>query len=54
MGLGKTLTMLSAIVASLVDASRFATSPQGLSGDINSRTMWRAKSTLVVTPSASK
>ena len=52
MGLGKTLTMLSAIVSSLPDASRFVTSPEGLSFNINSRTMWKAKSTLVIAPSA--
>ena len=52
MGLGKTLTMLSAIVSSLADASRFVTSPEGLSVNINSRTMWKAKSTLVIAPSA--
>jgi hypothetical protein len=54
MGLGKTLTMLSAIVSSLADASRFVTSPEGLSVNINSRTMWKAKSTLVIAPSAGK
>jgi SWI/SNF-related matrix-associated actin-dependent regulator of chromatin subfamily A3 len=52
MGLGKTLTMLSAIVASLADASRFVISLEGLSGNTNTRTTWKAKSTLVVTPSA--
>jgi hypothetical protein len=52
MGLGKTLTMLSAIVSSLADASRSVTSPEGLSFNTNSRTMWKAKSTLVIAPSA--
>ena len=52
MGLGKTLTMLSAIVSSLADASRFVTSPEGLSYNTNSRTRWKAKSTLVIAPSA--
>jgi hypothetical protein len=52
MGLGKTLTMLSAIVGSLADASRFVISPGGLSGNTNTRTTRKAKSTLVVTPSA--
>jgi hypothetical protein len=52
MGLGKTLTMLSAIVSSLADASRSVTSPEGLSFNADSRTMWKAKSTLVIAPSA--
>jgi SWI/SNF-related matrix-associated actin-dependent regulator of chromatin subfamily A3 len=52
MGLGKTLTMLSAIVSSLADASRSVTSPEGLSLNVNSRTKWKAKSTLVIAPSA--
>jgi SWI/SNF-related matrix-associated actin-dependent regulator of chromatin subfamily A3 len=52
MGLGKTLTMLSAIVSSLADASRYATSPGGLSFNTNSRMKWKAKSTLVIAPSA--
>jgi len=52
MGLGKTLTMLSAIADSLADAELFVNSSNGLSGDINNRTMWKAKSTLVVAPSA--
>lgn len=51
MGLGKTLTMLSAIVSSLADASRSVTSPEGLSLNVNSRTKWKAKSTLVIAPS---
>jgi SNF2 family DNA or RNA helicase len=52
MGLGKTLTMLSAIVSSLVDASRFVASPEGLSFNTNNRMRWKAKSTLVIAPSA--
>src|SRR5437764_13860571 len=52
MGLGKTLTMLSAIVSSLADASCFKASPEGLSFNTNSRMMWKAKSTLVIAPSA--
>jgi SWI/SNF-related matrix-associated actin-dependent regulator of chromatin subfamily A3 len=54
MGLGKTLTMLSAIVSSLADASRYAASPEGLSFNTNSHMKWKAKSTLVIAPSASE
>jgi SWI/SNF-related matrix-associated actin-dependent regulator of chromatin subfamily A3 len=52
MGLGKTLTMLSAIAASLADASRSVASAEGRFFNLNSRTMWQAKSTLVIAPSA--
>jgi hypothetical protein len=52
MGLGKTLTMLSAIIASLADANDFATS-QHSSGNANEIKTLKPKSTLVVVPPAS-
>jgi hypothetical protein len=52
MGLGKTLTMLSAIVLSLDDAYHFILSSNDVS--IGDKPLYPTKATLVIVPSARK
>lgn len=53
MGLGKSLTMLSAIMASLGDAEAYVTSKTGGAPD-SDQSVIAAKSTLLIVPSARK
>ena len=52
MGLGKSLTMLTAIAASLPDAYRFVTTKTD--GNLNKEMLPNARSTLIIVPSARK
>ena len=54
MGLGKTLTMISAIVMSLDEGAAFARSEKAPQGGRSDGAHRKAKSTLVVVPSPGK
>ena len=54
MGLGKTLTMISAIVMSLDEARAFTSSQHPFNRDSGLPSLRRARSTLVIAPSAGK